>query len=224
MRALSLYGGRSICACHGRDEERHALLLERVLPGEALSTVASGAERVAIGARVIAGLPVPVQGEAHDLPAYGDWVRRAFARARREGSGGPAMLRLIDAAEALLREIDTPERPRMLLHGDLHHFNILRNHHGGWTAIDPKGAIGPRCLEVGRFILNEAQMPNPADLDLITATFGEALGESRRTIAACALIDRVLSTCWSLEERGAPEQVTAAIQHGEALLRYVERK
>ena len=35
--------------------------------------------------------------------------------------------------------------PQMLLHGDLHHWNILSDADRGWMAIDPKGVIGASC-------------------------------------------------------------------------------
>ena len=51
----------------------------------------------------------------------------------------------------------------VLLHGDLHHDNILQNgddearhsfSDGGWLVIDPKGVIGESAYEVAAFIRN----------------------------------------------------------------------
>ena len=48
----------------------------------------------------------------------------------------------------------------VLLHGDLHHENILKNGES-WLVIDPKGFIGDRVFEVCAFIHN----PSPALLE-----------------------------------------------------------
>lgn len=113
------------------------------------------------------------------------------------------MLSLVDAAEGMLGEIETPDRPLVLLHGDLNHWNTLRAG-DGWKAIDPKGAVGVRCLEAGRYIINELDLLSPAKrqpgLDGMTSTIGAEMGEPPHAIAACAFYDSVLSTCWSFEE------------------------
>ena len=49
-------------------------------------------------------------------------------------------------------------RPR-LLHGDLHHYNILRDSRRGWVAIDPKGVIGEIEYELGAGFRNPGQPP-----------------------------------------------------------------
>ena len=49
-----------------------------------------------------------------------------------------------------------------MLHGDLHHFNILRSDAHGWLAIDAKGVVGEPAYETGALLRN----PMPAVLDL----------------------------------------------------------
>ena len=75
----------------------------------------------------------------------------------------------------------------MLLHGDLHHENILLDASGNWKAIDPQGRIGEQCLECGRFLLNEWEWFGGVGDLLHTSKcirfFADALGESCRTIA-----------------------------------------
>jgi len=207
IEALIRYASRNVCRCHEADIELGAMLLERLSPGDDLTTVPDSAERIRIAAQLAAALPVPMAERAggHPLPTLGRWSERAFARARREGIVGPAMLEMIGAAEQVLPEIETPARPRVLLHGDLNHWNILRAG-DGWKAIDPKGAVGVRCFEAARFVLNELEMLGPraaADaLEPMLAAIAAAMGEPVHIIAACAFFDSVLSTCWSFEEQG----------------------
>jgi hypothetical protein len=42
----------------------------------------------------------------------------------------------------------------VLLHGDLHHWNILSSEREGWLAIDPKGLAGEAECETGAFLRN----------------------------------------------------------------------
>lgn len=42
----------------------------------------------------------------------------------------------------------------VLLHGDLHHDNVLRSSHRGWLAIDPKGIVGPREFDYCNIFTN----------------------------------------------------------------------
>jgi streptomycin 6-kinase len=50
-----------------------------------------------------------------------------------------------------------------LLHEDLHHENILFQESGDWIAIDPKGVVGPKVMEFGRFIHNFLVEPSIQD-------------------------------------------------------------
>ena len=42
----------------------------------------------------------------------------------------------------------------VVLHGDLHHFNIRSAQRQPWLAIDPKGILGEPAYETGAFIRN----------------------------------------------------------------------
>lgn len=222
-KALSLFAGRPVCACHDADEALGALLLERIMPGADLTSIQSREERFSIAAGVIATLAAPV-ADGHGFPSYADWIGRAFTRVRQENRAGPDLLALVDMAEHLFHEMETDGRPRVLLHGDLHHKNILQGRDGLWKAIDPKGVTGPSFLEAGRFMINEFWMGAREDrfdrFDQMTAIFARRLGESKRLLAGCAFVERVLATCWSVEENMAPDELQAAVEECAALLGY----
>jgi streptomycin 6-kinase len=63
----------------------------------------------------------------------------------------------VDRAEALFVELCATERAPRLLHGDLHHHNILFDEQQGWVVIDPWGAMGEVEFEAG------ASLRNPID-------------------------------------------------------------
>lgn len=132
------------------------------------------------------------------------------------------IISMLSFAENLYEEILSLNRPKVLLHGDLHHENILKDASGNWKVIDPQGRIGEQCLETGRFLLNEWEwFGGIGDLRHMAEcidSFAKALGESRRTIAICCFLDYAVSSCWSLEDGGEPEDIKEAIQQMKCLL------
>ena len=70
------------------------------------------------------------------------------------GSTGPFPAYLVDAAEAIFADFIPSQGERVLLHGDLHHWNILSASRQPWLALDPKGVIGEREYDVGALLRN----------------------------------------------------------------------
>lgn len=63
---------------------------------------------------------------------------------------GGMLARCAETARALLAE----PRDVRVLHGDLHHGNVLDFGVRGWLAIDPKGLVGERSFDVANLFLN----------------------------------------------------------------------
>lgn len=206
MEALSIYDGCGTCRCHAVDKSLGAMLLERVRPGLDLYSLTDWRQRVATAARVIAGLSLSADriGPCSGLPSFNHWVASAFAAIRASGAGGPGMLRLVDEAEKVYRGLALQGCGEYLLHGDLHHGNMLLDADSGWKVIDPKGVIGPKCLECARFITNEVGDSHPEQRNMkmieIVNTFSTALDVHPRVVAESAFVDRVLGASWSFEE------------------------
>ena len=202
IEAMRVYAGRGICRLIDVDAERGAQLLERLLPGTMLSTLVPQQEEQAtlIAAEVMRQLwrPAPAQ---HTLPTLAQWtaglrsLRKEFA-----GGTGPFPAKLVAQAETLRQQLLSSSDDTTLLHGDLHHFNILR-HGAGWLAIDPKGVMGERAYEIASFLYN------PLDVEKITAQmlvrrvdqFSEILSLNRERIVGWGLVQAMLSAWWSYE-------------------------
>ncbi len=214
IEALSLYQGRGICRCYDFDLELGALLLERIVPGTDLINL-KDQERFRVAAGLISQLPLPVTA-SHGLPTYTDWLARAFSRARNDNAVGERMLFLVDQAERMFNQLRSRAGPSVLLHGDLHHKNILQDSHGQWKAIDPKGATGMQCLEAGRFMINQFGMVDRDNrfrsVQDMAGVFGRALGERSQSVAACGFIDAVLSNCWSVEDNPERDRLHEAVE------------
>jgi streptomycin 6-kinase len=73
---------------------------------------------------------------------------RALAPAAAEHGG--TFAKALAAAGPLLAE----PRDIVVLHGDLHHGNVLDGGERGWLAIDPKGVLGERGFEYANLFRN----------------------------------------------------------------------
>ena len=92
----------------------------------------------------------------------------------------------------------------VVLHGDLHHYNILSAVREPWLAIDPKGVVGEAEYEVGALLRNHLlSTVRPERLlarrvDQLT----DELGFERQRIVGWGLAQAVLSAWWSFEDTG----------------------
>ena len=94
--------------------------------------------------------------------------------------------------------------PDVLLHGDLHHYNVLQKG-DAWVIIDPKGVIGETAYEVAAFIRNpipELLRENNA-IDIIEnrmEAFSHNCNIPKARIADWCFVQAVLSWVWALED------------------------
>ncbi len=214
--ALRLYAGRGAVRLLDADPDRGALLLERIRPGTPLLPIAPAApvpqaedESATIAAaRLMLRLWRPAP-PGHPFPTLDDWVRRMAERAPRLiGPGSRFPAGWIDRALALFdRLADSAEAP-VLLHGDLHHGNILRAEREPWLAIDPKGVVGEPIWETGPLLLNA--LPPSADAEETrrilarrVSWLASELGRDRERLRAAAVVRAVLAGFWSLEDHGS---------------------
>lgn len=226
IEALRIYDGKRMVRCLDADLRLGAMLLKRITPGRMLKDLRDNRQEAKIAAGLMRELPVPEPAK-HSLPAFAQWTERAFRRARGAcGPGGsPLPVELLDQAEQVFRGIQDSSRKAALLHGDLHHENILYDEERGWTAIDPKGVIGDPCLEVGRYLHN--QLPGDMSLrekkrriDERVEILSSELGESEQRIRSCGFVDLVLALCWSVEEISEDE----GFQNGVTIARLMSRR
>lgn len=107
----------------------------------------------------------------------------------------------------------------VLLHGDLHHDNILQQGDdearpslgfGAWVVIDPKGVIGEPAYEVAAFIRNPIPklLENDTAGDIIhnrITCFSEILALPAQRILDWCFVQAVLSWVWALEDAQGDE-------------------
>ncbi|MEO5930413.1 MAG: aminoglycoside phosphotransferase family protein [Candidatus Kapaibacterium sp.] len=202
-RALVSFNGTACARLLDHDLAAGALLLERATPGMPLHTIADNSAATRAAATVMRKLwRTPPSG--HQFPSLAGWFG-AFQRLRNEDNGGTFPREVIANAERIVSELcDSAERTA-LLHGDLHHANILSSSEHGWMAIDPKGVCGDPGYEVGSFMINHlpSGISDSETIDIFNrrlAIFEGELNIDRKRLARWAFCHAVLSAVWSLEE------------------------
>lgn len=187
------------------DTERYVMLMERALPGAPLALLEDDDAATAIGADVMRELWRPVPA-THSFPTVARWLL-AFGRVRTlyGGASGPLPEATLAQAEAQASELLASAPCERLMHGNLHHDNIVSAQREPWLIIDPKGLVGDPGYEMGPFLNNPygrfEAWPDPArNLARRADIFAERLGYPRERIIAWALVQAVLSAAWHVED------------------------
>jgi streptomycin 6-kinase len=202
--ALSHFDGRGSVRLLEADQVQGALLLEFLKPGLSLLSVEDDDKAMRIAARVMCSLWRPPP-DAHAFPAASKWAQGLERlRARLGGGTGPLPRHLVEKAEGLFHDLFNSMSEPMLLHGDLHHKNILSAERKPWLAIDPKGVLAEPAYETGALLRNlwpeGLGQPRPACiLARRAAVLSEALGFDRTRVLSWGLAQAVLAAWWCLE-------------------------
>lgn len=204
IEALRVFNGEGCVRLLASSVERGAMLLERLLPGEPL-TNREDRQATEIACEVMAKL-WKTEFPHSSFPTVGKWgAGFQKLRARFQGGTGPFPEGLVEPAERRFHELlDTMDDP-VLLHGDLHHSNILSATRAPWLAVDPKGVVGEPAYEVGSWIRN----PYPDVLEhghfktLLQRRimqFSKSFGFPQSRLYGWAFSQAVLSAWWSYED------------------------
>jgi streptomycin 6-kinase len=135
------------------DAELSALLLERVWPGVPLAEQANDEENTRIAARVMRRYWRP-EPSNHNLRTVTDRIAGLDRLRQRFDGTGPVPEIWVARAEAAFADLQATSKGSMVLHGDLHHWNILSAERQPWLAIDPHGFVGDSGYELDSFLGN----------------------------------------------------------------------
>lgn len=221
MHALHHYAGHGIVRLYESDESLGALLLERIEPGVPLVEMKDDDQATRIAAQVMQELWIPAPDNSEGKLLTVELWSRGFQRLRKtfQGTTGPFPAHLVDKAERLFRELIASTNERALIHGDLHHWNILTATRRPWLALDPKGLIADPAYEVGVLLHNpwpdrsqvdEMLRRLPRRLDILH----EMLGLDRQRMLEWSFAEAVLSSWWTYEDSGKADMVMLTFAEG----------
>lgn len=198
------------------ESEIGAVLLERLQPGEQLvNLVKRGDDEEATRILAQVMLKLAHHEAPPQCPTVLDW---GLGFERYLSSGNDQIPRdLVQEARDLYGRLAHSQRRTMLLHGDLHHYNVLFDRDRGWVVIDPKGVSGELEFEVGAILRNPVEKPevfsDPATINRRIEILTNSLPLDRRRTIGWSFAQAVLSAIWNVED-GDP----VASSHGSVLL------
>lgn len=140
--ALALWDGDGAVRLLRHDPPRRALLLERARPGTdavALGEVEAAAALMSAGRRIWRA-PRPDQS----FRTVHDWVERWVPRDAAAHPLAPEARRIYESMDIGVN---------VVVHGDLHHYNLLRDG-ARWVVIDPKPILGEPEFDIPTFLWN----------------------------------------------------------------------
>lgn len=203
------FGGLLMCWWQGEGAARvlawhdEGILLERAQGSRSLpQMVRDGDDRQAteILCRVVARLHAPRTEPLPELIPLHQWFNSLWPAAQAHGG----MLRLSARVAA---ELLTSPREQTVLHGDIHHDNVLDFGERGWLVIDPKRLYGERAFDYANIFCN----PNygiATDPDIFqrrVAQICQLAGLERQRLLQWILAWAGLSAAWFMEDGEAAD-------------------
>jgi streptomycin 6-kinase len=114
---------------------------------------------------------------------------------------------ILEQAAATAHHLFAEPRDIVVLHGDIHHGNILDFGSQGWLAIDPKGLLGERAFDFVNILRNpNAQIAlAPGRFSRQATVLADAAGLDRTRLLRWTLAFTGLSAAWILDDGGQPD-------------------
>jgi streptomycin 6-kinase len=196
-----------------------AVLLERLRPATSLSEIALKDDARATD--ILAGIieqssgAVPLPG----TPTVQDWGRSFERPVAGVRQSVPPLL--FERAHEIYLKLAATQSGVRLLHGDLHHDNVLFDASRGWLAIDPKGVVGETEFEIGAMLRNPARaaglIANKRTVERRVQQLAERLGIDAQRVLEWGFAQAVLSAVWSVEDGAAVTPDAPVLQLARAL-------
>jgi streptomycin 6-kinase len=203
LLALEYYQDNGVVTLFDKDIKHHALLLEKVHPGTTLKSYFPQGDAQAV--QIAATLMQRLHGiTKHSIPlssfkTLAEIISSLNVAPKRE-LPSTLLIKAKKFSESLLKE-----KYSVVLHGDLHHDNILLSDKHGWIAIDPKGLIGDPVYEAATFMCNP--MPTLLTQDKITIIlqqrlklFSQLMQWDPQRLFEWTYVRAALGACWAIED------------------------
>lgn len=202
-QALEAFGGDG--AVRVLTYDKGALLLEFIEGPSLTSVVEDGRDRQAseIICNILDKLHASPFTPTSEFPTLKQQFQSLFNRAAKAGAP-EIFLKTAQVANELLNS----EGHKALLHGDIHHFNILQSKHRGWLAIDPQPLYGERTYDVANAFFNPDNLPSIVETEQrvrdMASLFSQRLQVTEQRVLKFAFAHGGLSSSWQLDDGEDP--------------------
>jgi streptomycin 6-kinase len=187
--------------------DKGVLLLESLQPGTSLSAdwcAIRDEQSTHIAAQLMPRVWKTVESP-HSFPDVLNWGRSLFEWSQQKDPLPRDLTpRMVDMAAKIYCDLANSMSIKVLLHGDLHHENILQ-HGEHWRVIDPKGLVGEPAFEAGAFVRNP--MPQIAEesqlqklLQRRLSIFADVWNCDYERLWGWSFSQAVLSAIWATED------------------------
>ena len=206
ITALQSYEGEGAVKLIAADAEKGWLLEERCVPGKNLLSLNNDEQATTVALNLMQQLWRPINSQIK-FPTLTKWLC-GLDKLQKYSRDNPEIFpkKLIDFSLGASKELLASSGEQVLLHGDLHHFNILSSGRNSWLAIDPKGVIGEKEYEICAFMRN----PGPQLLTTMNTKqvilrrldqIVEHTGFERERILLWSFVNAVLTAWWCIEDK-----------------------
>lgn len=174
-------------------KEVGALLIQQAVPGTSLKQMSeidnSAATKIRVCCELTARLHRSPTKHSHTFSKISVWLKTLDKE-------WPIPEQYLTLARKLRDKLLASTEQKILLHGDLHHDNILK-HENEWLAIDPKGVIGYPINEVWAYVI---------DMEKDTKFIADFFNYDVNIVRAWYFVHLILASCWCLEDNLTPDK------------------
>lgn len=217
IHALTHFNGRGSARLIAANPKEGWMLMERLLPGTRLVDVLNEQQAIPIAVSVMQRLWTPVT-EPQLFISLEEWLLSLEQLKTQKSLQQLVSKKLRDFVSSRAKELISNQGEPVLLHGDLHHYNILQ-HQLEWLAIDPKGIIGEREFEIGAFLRNPfCVVEEPLETKELARNLDwviDLTAFNRERVLSWCIIQAILCVCWYAED--------AMLEKAHQLTAYAER-
>lgn len=208
LQAFAGFGGMKVLLA-----QKGFLVLEKAVPGISLKSYfpSKDNDSIEITCNIINVLhqaPIP---KTSKFPNIHDWLKRLD-----HDTSNKNLKNYLHKARDIGDQLLATAPDSVLLHGDLHHENIIK-HGDNWVVIDPKGVIGEPAYEIATFIRNPIpELLKSRNIARIInnriAYFAYKLKIKPERIKGWCFVQAVLAWVWILEDGGNEKHFRSLVE------------
>lgn len=204
-KALNYFDGHASIKLIDSNDQYYALLLQQAIPGITLKSLYLNNIEWVMGCYVktmqkLHDKPIPLM---HSFRHIEDWLKAINQRAIDQ-----IPKELLNKAIYLKNKLLSAPSKQFVLHGDLHHDNILK-HDDDWLTIDPKGIVGEEEFEIAAFdFISDSELKSKQNVKDIFAKRCNLIASKSNLdsvrIREWVFVRLILSAIWFIEDNGDP--------------------
>ncbi|NBF11462.1 aminoglycoside phosphotransferase family protein [Pseudomonas sp. Fl4BN1] len=199
-RLMAWWAGEGAARVYAQEDR--ALLMERAQGPRSLMRMALAGQHDEVSHIVCATLErlhAPRPQPLPPLVPLDHWFKDLHEAARQQGG-------LFLESQAVAEQLLAAPQDEVVLHGDVHHDNLLDFGQRGWQVIDPKRVRGERGFDFANLICNP-QLPSATDPARFTRQvqiIAKAADLQPRRLVQWVLAFSGLSAAWFLQDQHPP--------------------